>query len=109
MDIKVLASGSRGNAYFVSDGVTPLLLECGIPIKQIRQGLNFGLSDVAACLISHEHKDYSKAIRDVLRMGVNIYTSKGTIDAMGLQNHRIRPVKDKDISCWNMDYTSVRD
>ncbi len=105
MDIKVLASGSRGNAYFVSDGVTPLLLECGIPIKQIRQGLNFGLSDVAACLISHEHKDHSKAIRDVLRMGVDIYTSKGTIDAMGLQNHRIRPVKDKDtfhVGTWTI-------
>ena len=95
MDIKVLASGSAGNCYWISDGVTPLLLECGIPIKQIRQGLNFGLSDVTACLLTHEHGDHSKAIKDVLRAGIDIYTSPGTIDALGLENHRLRPVRDK--------------
>ena len=103
MDIKVLASGSRGNAYLVSDGVTPLLLECGIPIKQIRQGLDFGLSDVAACLVSHEHKDHSKAVEDVFRMGVDIYSSPGTFKALGLNGHRLRPVKDKqsfEVGSW---------
>lgn len=103
MDIKVLASGSRGNAYLISDGVTPLLLECGIPIKQIRQGLNFGLSDVAACLLTHEHGDHSEAIRDVLRMGVDIYSSEGTFASLGLNGHRLRPVKDKqsfEVGSW---------
>ena len=93
MDIKVLSSGSRGNAYLVSDGVTPILLECGIPIKRIREGLGFKLGEVAGCLISHEHQDHSKAIRDVLRMGVYVYTSPGTIEALGLDNHRLRAVK----------------
>lgn len=103
MDIKVLASGSRGNCYRISDGVTPLLLECGIPIKQIRQGLEFGLTDIAACLISHEHQDHCKAITDVLKAGVSVYTSPGTIEALGLENHRLRPVKDKqsfEIGSW---------
>lgn len=82
----MLASGSRGNAYLVSDGVTPILLECGLSIKQIRQGLGFGLTEVAACLVTHEHQDHSKAIRDVLRMGVYVYASPGTIGALrGLQ------------------------
>ena len=103
MDIKVLASGSRGNCYLVSDGVTPLLLECGIPIKKIREGLGFKLSEVAAVLLSHEHGDHSKAIRDVLRMGGDIYSSPGTFEALGLSGHRLRPVKDKqsfEIGSW---------
>ena len=105
MDIRVLASGSRGNAYLVSDGVTPILLECGLSIKQIRQGLGFGLSTVAACLVSHEHQDHCKAITDVLRAGVYVYTSPGTIEALGLDNHRLRAVKSKDtfrIGSWTI-------
>ena len=97
MDIKVLASGSAGNCYWISDGVTPLLLDPGISIKRIREGLGFKLGEVAGCLISHEHQDHSKAIRDVLRMGVYVYTSPGTIEALGLENHRLRPVRDKQL------------
>ena len=105
MDIKVLASGSSGNCYLVSDGVTPLLLECGLPIKQIRQGLGFGLTEVAACLVTHEHQDHSKAIRDVLRMGVYVYTSPGTIEALGLEHHRLRPIRTKEtlkVGTWTI-------
>lgn len=96
MGIKVLASGSKGNCYWVSDGVTPLLLEAGISIKRIREGLDFKLSEVAGCLVSHEHGDHSKAIGDVLRAGVGIWSSRGTFDALGLSGHGIHPVKSLD-------------
>ena len=105
MDIKVLASGSSGNAYHITDGVTPLLLEAGISIKKIQQGLDFKLSEVAGVLLSHEHGDHSKAIKDVLRAGIDIYTSPGTIEALGLENHRLRPVKDKqsfEVGTWQV-------
>ncbi|MDI9413367.1 MAG: MBL fold metallo-hydrolase [Bacillota bacterium] len=105
MDIKVLASGSKGNAYLISDGVTQILLECGISIKRIRKGLDFRLSEVKACLVTHEHGDHSKAITDVLRAGIDIYTSPGTIGALGLENHRLRPVKDKqsfEVGTWQV-------
>ena len=105
MDIKVLASGSSGNCYLVSDGVTPLLLECGISIKQIRRGLGFGLTNVAACLVSHEHQDHAKAVADVLRAGVEVYTSPGTIKVLGLEHHRLRPVRAKEtfkVGTWTV-------
>jgi len=105
MDIKVLASSSRGNCYLISDGSTPLLLECGQRVSEIRQGLGFGLTDVSACLLSHEHQDHSKAIKDVLRAGVYVYTSPGTIEALGLEHHRLRPVRAKEtfkIGTWTV-------
>ena len=105
MDIRVLASGSAGNCYCVSDGSTSLLLECGISVKQIRQGLGFGLTNVAACLVSHEHQDHAKAVADVLRAGVEVYTSPGTIKALGLEHHRLRPVRAKEtfkVGTWTV-------
>ena len=100
-----MASGSAGNCYCVSDGSTSLLLECGISVKQIRRGLGFGLTNVAACLVSHEHQDHAKAVADVLRAGVEVYTSPGTIKALGLEHHRLRPVRAKEtfkVGTWTV-------
>ena len=105
MDIRVLASGSAGNCYCVSDGSTSLLLECGISVKQMRRGLGFGLTNVAACLVSHEHQDHAKAVADVLRAGVEVYTSPGTIKALGLEHHRLRPVRAREtfkVGTWTV-------
>lgn len=84
IEIKALASGSKGNCYYVTDGVTPLLLECGLPWRQIQQGLGFKTSELAACLISHEHKDHCKAAHDVMRAGIDIYANKQTLTSLNI-------------------------
>lgn len=105
MDIKVLASSSRGNCYYIS-GVTPLLLECGIPYKTIQQELNFKTSKIAGCLITHGHKDHSKATGDMLKAGIDCYMSAGTWRELGEPTgHRIKIVKAKEqfvIGTWTI-------
>lgn len=78
MEIKILASGSKGNAYYVSDGVTPLLIECGIPWKEIQRKLDFKTSEIRACLISHFHKDHCKAQAELERFGIECYSPENT-------------------------------
>jgi phosphoribosyl 1,2-cyclic phosphodiesterase len=105
MEIKVLASGSRGNAYLVSDGLTPLLLECGINFKDIQRGLNFRLSEVAGCLVSHEHQDHARAAKDVAKAGIDIYASPGTLHALGLWGYRGKPVRAREqftVGTWTV-------
>lgn len=55
MEIEVLGTGSSGNCYKISNGKFALLLECGLPFKKIQRKLNFRVSEIHACLISHEH------------------------------------------------------
>lgn len=95
MDIQVLASSSRGNCYRISDGSTPLLLECGIRFKEIQQKLNFRLSEIAGCLVTHEHQDHCKAIKDVMKAGIDCYMSQGTAEALRVSGHRVHIVKAK--------------
>ena len=78
MEITVLGSGSKGNCYRVSDGETCLLLEAGLPFREIRQGLDFRVSQLSACLITHEHGDHAKAVRDIVGAGVDCWMSWGT-------------------------------
>ena len=93
MEIKALASGSTGNAYIVGDGQTTVLLDAGIPVKALQVGSGFRLRQFAGCFITHAHKDHSKAAAGLARLGMDIYTSQGTIDACGLAGHRMHPVK----------------
>ena len=103
MEIEVLASGSTGNCYYITDGSTPILIECGIPWKKIQQGLNFKTSEIAGCLVTHEHLDHSKAVREVMRAGIDVYASQGTIDALGLSGHRIKAVREQfKIGSWTI-------
>jgi phosphoribosyl 1,2-cyclic phosphodiesterase len=72
------------------------LLECGIHIKRIQQALNFHLTDIDGCLISHEHGDHSKAASDVLKAGIDIYTSAGTANALGVSGHHMKIIQQKE-------------
>lgn len=80
MKLKCLASGSSGNAYSLTDKEgNILLLDVGIPIKEIKIGIDFQIAKVKGALITHHHKDHSLAGYDLERMGIKIiapYTEK---------------------------------
>ena len=90
MKIKPLASGSAGNCYYIFDGESSLLIEAGLPIKKIKECLNYRLSEIDGCLISHEHGDHSKAVQDLCNAGIDCYMSYGTKKALDIQHHRIK-------------------
>lgn len=102
IDIKVIGSGSSGNCYLANINGTQLLLECGLPFKTIQKALNFKLSSIEGCLVTHEHIDHSKAVKDLLKNSVYVYATKGTFDALNVRSHRaILFLKDKeDTYCY---------
>lgn len=97
MKIKVLASGSSGNCYLLQDKEETLILECGIRYKQILEGLDYDLSNVVGCLVTHEHKDHSKAMLDLNKNGIDVYASLGTIETLKIENHRTKVIKSEKI------------
>ena len=97
MKIEVIASGSSGNCYKISNEATTLLIECGIPYKKIQEALNFKVTDIDGVLVSHEHGDHSKACKDLIKAGVNLYMTKGTKEALKLDSHRVKTFRQ-----WSM-------
>jgi phosphoribosyl 1,2-cyclic phosphodiesterase len=105
IEIKPLASSSAGNCYMVTDGKTNLMLECGLRFKDIQRGLNFQMSSIAGCLLSHEHGDHGKSVKDVMKAGIDIYASNGTLGALGISGHRAIPIESKKqftIGSWTI-------
>lgn len=74
MKLKCLGSSSAGNCYLLtSNSGETLILDCGIPIKEIKKGLDWNIKDVVGVLCTHKHLDHSKSVKDFKAMGIPIY------------------------------------
>lgn len=73
MRLKCLGSSSDGNCYLLtSDSGETLIIDCGIPIKEIKKGLDWNIKDVVGVLCTHKHLDHSKSVKDFEAMGIPI-------------------------------------
>lgn len=86
MVLKVLGSSSKGNCYLLeaSDGV--LIIEAGISAVEIKKALGFELSKVLGCVISHQHRDHSKFLKEVLSCGIRVLALEDVFSSHHLQN-----------------------
>lgn len=75
MKLTCLGSSSAGNCYLLtSNSGETLILDCGIPIKEIKKGLNWNVKDVVGAICTHKHLDHSKSVKDFETMGIRIST-----------------------------------
>lgn len=75
MKLKCIATGSTGNCYtLTSNGGETLILDCGIPIKEIKKGLNWNVKDVVGAICTHSHQDHSKSVKGLNNMGIPVCT-----------------------------------
>lgn len=93
MKFKTIASGSKGNCYLLETDTGSLLIEAGIPINKLKKALEFDFSNIQGCLVTHEHQDHAKAIKDIAKLGIDVYSSKGTLDTLGCKGHRFIQIK----------------
>jgi len=88
--IRVLGSGSAGNAVLVGDR-DPVLLDAGLPLKQLRRSLKrvgvTSLTKLAFAAVTHEHQDHSQAVEGLLRASVDVVASEGTLKALKVDGH----------------------
>lgn len=73
MKLTCLGSSSAGNCYLLtSNSGETLILDCGIPIKEIKKGLNWNVKDVVGAICTHSHQDHSKSVKDLNNMGIPV-------------------------------------
>lgn len=69
----VLATGSKGNGYILTNGEDTLLIEAGARYKEMLAGLDYKIETVNGMIVSHEHKDHSKYIEQYLKKGLLVH------------------------------------
>lgn len=87
MFLEVVSSGSKGNCYILSNDEESLMIECGVKMSVIKQAFNFNFTKLKGTILTHNHQDHCKAIKDVLAAGIPVWASKGTHTACDTIGH----------------------
>ncbi len=86
----MLASGSKGNAIYLSDGFTSILIDAGLSAAEIKRrlksrGLNPG--DLDAIIVTHEHSDHIQGVGVLSRqLKLPIYLSRNIEKKVSIRN-----------------------
>lgn len=56
MFVRCIGTGSKGNSYALYDDSNKiLLLDLGLPKREIAKAIDYRVSDVVGCVVSHGH------------------------------------------------------
>lgn len=93
--LSVLGSNSKGNCYVLRVGQDVLLLECGVAWKNIKTEIEKEPCENIHCLITHHHKDHSKAYYKGLPLNVIVYSPSHIKTSLGGNVERITTLETK--------------
>jgi phosphoribosyl 1,2-cyclic phosphodiesterase len=87
--VTVLSSGSSGNAILVEADSTRVLVDAGLPARDLVRRLEHSaaatrLDEVEGILCTHEHGDHAGAVPALASAGLAVYATAGTARALNL-------------------------
>ena len=90
MRFSSLGSGSRGNALIVESNQTRILIDCGVTLRALSEGLarlDLSTESIDAVFITHEHGDHIKGLKSLARQySMPLYMTHGTAIKSGLDH-----------------------
>ena len=89
MKVRVLGSGSAGNAIWVESGATRLLVDCGFSCRELEKRLaacDLSAEMVTGVLFTHDHSDHCKGVATFHKRHPQIpfFANGNTADAIAL-------------------------
>lgn len=73
MILKCIATGSSGNCYVLkAKNEEKLILDAGVTINKIKQGVDFDIRNIRGCLLTHHHMDHAKSEQDLQHIGLTV-------------------------------------
>jgi phosphoribosyl 1,2-cyclic phosphodiesterase len=93
----VLASGSKGNAVYISDGTTAILVDAGlsgIEIERRLKSMDLSPQSLDAIIVSHEHADHIHGVGVLARrFQLPVYINRKTTAVAGNQLGKIGDIR----------------
>jgi phosphoribosyl 1,2-cyclic phosphodiesterase len=101
LQVCVLASGSKGNAIYVGDGQTGILIDAGLSGIEIERRMTtagIDIQSLKAIVVSHEHSDHIRGVGILARRyDLAVYITAETLAAAGQSLGRIARITNFEI------------
>lgn len=83
MLMRCCGSSSAGNSYaLISSSGETLAIEAGCKFLDFKKMIDWKISNVSGCIVSHEHGDHARYIKDFMKSGIPVYTAFETQTAL---------------------------
>ena len=107
MLMRCCGSSSAGNSYaLISNSGEILAIEAGCRFLDFKKMIDWKISDVVGCIVSHEHGDHARYIKDFMQSGIPVYTAFETQTALetitGERTTAISPKKSCQIGSFTV-------
>lgn len=90
MRLNVLGSDSNGNCYVLQNDKEALIIEAGVRFSEVKKALKWQLSKVVGAVITHEHNDHAKYVRDFVSNGITVLAIPSVFKAKGIDSLSFR-------------------
>lgn len=75
MTLKCIATSSDGNSFVLTnDSGKHLMIEAGLPIGELKKGIDFDVENWQGLIVSHSHADHSLSAEKIRKMGIPTHT-----------------------------------
>lgn len=112
MNFTAYASSSKGNLYALEDGQSSILIECGLPYKEMARLLPKPPTSYDSCVISHLHGDHcnKRSAASLLERGVSVLFGESLRDGVTFGTIKVKSFEVKhDVPNYGFIFRSSAD
>jgi phosphoribosyl 1,2-cyclic phosphodiesterase len=74
MTLKCIATSSEGNSFVLTnESGKHLMIEAGLPIGELKKGIDFDVENWQGLIVSHGHADHALSADKVRKMGIPVW------------------------------------
>lgn len=89
MKLTVLGSSSSGNCYIFESNDSVLVLEAGVSMQHVKRALHWDISKIAACLVTHRHRDHAGKVNEFLKCGIRVLALDDVFNSLDIKNRAL--------------------
>lgn len=86
MKLTVIGSSSKGNGYVITTNnkSESLIIEAGVKLLEVKKAVDFKISSISGCIVSHQHNDHAGYASEYAKAGVRVLALEEVLKAKGI-------------------------
>lgn len=108
MELRIVSTGSKGNAYVLTDSQGHMLmLDCGVTMQEVLRAVRYNTAALDICLCTHSHADHSKSAKNMLQAYLPVSMSALTAQQLDISyNDPLLKIRNEGemliVGSWNI-------